>query len=485
MKIFFARLALVGLSLAVLQAQEEPAISRIKDDRPNIVLLVSDDGGWADFGFNNCPDFKTPSLDKLSATGTVFHQGYVAGVVCSPSRAALLVGRYQSRFGHELNLGDNPRDGLPKTEMTLADRLKALGYCTAAFGKWHLGTGPGFTPPERGFEYTYTFLAGGRSYQPENRVKDNAQTMRRNGKPVLMKEYLTDAIGKDASEYIRKSSGKSPFFLYVAFNCPHSPMQAKAGYEGRFSQIRDGQRRTLAAMQTSLDEAVGNIVQALKDRDVYGNTLIWFINDNGGATYWNYNNGGLRNRKGSLFEGGSRVAFFASWPGKFAAGVRYDKPVISLDIVATSLAAAGLKKLPAELDGVNLIPYLAGTEAVSGKPHENLYWRRDNVGAVRAGDWKMILVEGKPAHLFNLALDPFEKKDVLDSRPEKEAELLADYEEWNKGNVPPLWKEEQYWNDLAAAQHASNAPWDFRKVKVDKEKTGKKHPGKQGDVSGE
>lgn len=470
----------------VVCAEED--VSRKAKIQPNIVLIISDDGGWADFGFNKCKDFKTPAIDNLAACGTVFDQGYVSGVVCSPSRAGLITGRYQTRFGHELNLGD--KLGLPQNEKTIADRLKQLGYSTAAFGKWHLGKDPGYTPPERGFEYTYTFLAGGRSYLPDTKETDNAATLRRNGKPVMMTEYVTDAIAGEAAQYIANTKKDKPFFMYVAFNCPHSPMQAKPGYEDRFSHLEDKQRRTLAAMQASLDEGVAEIIKALKDKEVYNNTLIWFVNDNGGATYWNYDNGGLRNRKGSLFEGGSRVAFFASWPGKIAEKTRYFKPVSSLDIAATSLAAAGVNTLPEELDGVDLLPYLTKENPCPQRPHENLFWRRKNVGAARVGDMKLILVENKPTFLFDLSQDPMEKNNLMDSRPDEVERLLIAYQEWDKENVKPLWDEDEHWNKLAAIQHGRDADWDFKKNRVEKPekktvKNAKQAKGKQDDVFGE
>lgn len=467
----------------IVCAQESQAKSQ-----PNIVLIISDDGGWADFGFNKCKDFKTPAIDNLAACGTVFDQGYVSGVVCSPSRAGLITGRYQTRFGHQSNLGG--QFGLPQTEKTIADRLKQLGYSTAAFGKWHLGEGPGYTPPERGFEYTYTFLAGGRSYLPDTKETDNAATLRRNGKPVMMTEYVTDAIAGEAAKYIADTKKDKPFFMYVAFNCPHSPMQAKPGYEDRFSHLADKQRRTLAAMQTSLDEGVAEILQALKDKGVYDNTLIWFVNDNGGATYWNYDNAGLRNRKGSLFEGGSRVAFFASWPGEIAEKTRYMKPVSSLDIAATSLAAAGVDALPEELEGVDLLPYLKKDQACPERPHQNLFWKIKHVGAVRVEDMKLILVNEIPQHLYDLSQDPVEKNNLIHSRPDEVERLFSVYQEWDKKNVAPLWDEGDYWNKLAILQHGQDADWDFKKNRVEKAekktvKNAKPTKGKQGDVFGE
>lgn len=450
-----------------------------KQTRPNVVVIVSDDGGWKDFGFNGAQDIKTPELDTLAKAGRVFHQGYVTGVVCSPSRAGLLTGRHQCRFGHDCNIADLPEEGVPVAQKMISQRFKELGYATAAFGKWHLGIGPGKTPPEKGFDYTYTFLAGSRSYHPIPKDgEDNVQTFRRNGVPEKFEGYITDVISQETAQYIEKSPKNKPFFLYVAYNCPHSPMQAKEGYEDQFSSIENKKRRTLAAMQKSLDEGIGEIVSALKKKGVYDNTLIWFINDNGGATYWCFDNNGMRNHKGSMFEGGMRVAYTVSWPDKIKAGGAYEKLVSSLDIAATSLKAAGLKELPSDIEGVDLVPYLNGEKKES--PHQGLFWRHNHpMSAARVGDFKVIFTYHKPQFLFDLSKDPNEKNNLIDNPDYKKQfdEVVAAYKVWNDQNVEPLWRESAYWEYVSEVMHDKNAPWEYKEMKFDGFK-GKKTSGR-------
>lgn len=451
---------------------EKKASSFARNKRPNVIVIISDDGGWADFGFNNCTDFKTPALDSLAHQGVVFNNGYVTGSVCSPSRAGLLIGKAQTRFGHEHNILPGSGVGLSQKEKTLADRLKAVGYATAAFGKWHLGAPEGYRPSERGFDYSYTFLAGSRGYYPDQKETDNERTLRRNNVPEKLTEYISDVIGNDAADFIKKAPAGKPLFMYVAFNCPHSPMQAKEGYEGRFSSLTDKRRRTLAAMQTSLDENVGKIVQALKDRGELDNTLIWFINDNGAGTYWAFDNGSLRGNKGSLFDGGIKVAFFATWPkGGISTGKRMEHPMSSLDISATSLAAAGIPVDP-ELEGVNLLPYLKAPEG--SYPNRTLCWRQGNVGAIRSGSWKLILADQKPLLLIDLKKDPGEKVNLAATSPQKVKELLSLWNEWDKKNVEPHWRKDyrsngdQYLSDASATKSANTSTGRNKKGKKNK-----------------
>lgn len=476
MKIWFSFLASLLIPFIIFSASAAETkngdSSSPRSKRPNVVVIVSDDGGWADFGFNNCKDFKTPALDALANQGVVFNNGYVTGSVCSPSRAGLLIGKMQTRFGHEHNILPGSGAGMSQKEKTLADRLKAAGYATAAFGKWHLGAPEGYRPSERGFDYSYTFLAGSRGYYPDQKETDSERTLRRNNVPEKLTEYISDAIGNDAATFIKKAPAGKPLFMYVAFNCPHSPMQAKEGYEDRFSSLTDKKRRTLAAMQTSLDENVGKIVQALKDRGELDNTLIWFVNDNGAGTYWAFDNGTLRGNKGSLFDGGIKVAFFATWPkGGITTGKRMEHPMSSLDISATSLAAAGLPSAP-ELEGVNLLPYLKTPETTY--PNRTLCWRQGNIGAIQSGGWKLIQADQKPLLLVDLKKDPGEKINLAISSPEKAKELLSLWNEWDKKNVEPHWRKDyrangdQYLADASASKNSKAGSSKNKKGKKNK-----------------
>lgn len=429
------------LALAWFASGTVSAATEQPDKRPDIVLIVSDDGGYADFGFNGCKDFRTPALDKLASQGIVFRNAYVCASVCSPSRAGLLTGRHPARIGHEFNppQGRGDTGGLPLPEKTLADYLQQAGYTTAAFGKWHLGTAQGMTPNERGFGHFYGFLGGSHDYLPAAGRRPKQQSMTLNGVEEPLGEYITDAISTRAADYIGNQPKNKPLFLYVAFNCPHSPMQAKPGTESRFSSIEDGQRRTLAAMQASLDEGVARIAKALQQRGKLDNTILWFINDNGAGTYWNFDNGGLRNRKGSLFDGGIKVASFVRWPQGIRQPGIQQSPVSSLDIAATVLAAAGVppSSLHGAQDGISLLPHWRG-EAAAPQPR-TLYWRQGRIGAIRRGDAKLLLIDEQPALLFDLKTDPNETTDLLPRHKELAASLAADFTRWNRLNKETAW----------------------------------------------
>jgi arylsulfatase A-like enzyme len=418
--------------------------------QPNIVVIVTDDGGWADFGFNGCKDYATPHMDRIAKEGANFTAGYVTGPVCSPSRAGLLTARFGGRFGHDMNLTDDKRLGLPLTEKLLSNRFKDLGYHTAAIGKWHLGAGPGYRPEDRGFDETYGFYGGGRSYYADTKPTENGSTWRRNGKPEMEKEYVTDAVARETRAFIDKHAD-APFFIYAAFTCPHSPMEAKAGYEEKFAHIADKKRRTLAAMMLSQDEAVASILAKLKERGLDNDTMVWLINDNGAGTYWNFDNGPWRGRKGTLFEGGVRVAFAVRWPGLIPQGQTVSHTVSSVDIGATSLAAAGAPPAP-ELDGRDLLPLLQGrdTKAV----HETLFWRFPPATALRHGDWKMIAGDGKPAHIYHLAEDRGETKNLIDDPKAPRAQLEKLLADWEKSLPAPLWLEGDNWIETHRKAHA-------------------------------
>lgn len=426
---------LAALTGILLPWQDFTAAPR--EGSPNVIIIVTDDAGWADFGFNGCKDIPTPRIDSIAREGVNFTTGYVTGPVCSPSRAGLLAGRHQSLFGHEYNITGHESQGLPTSETLLPERLRRLGYATGAFGKWHLGGGHGHRPNDRGFETSYGFISGSRGYLGETheRAKDSPAAWRRNGQPVVEREYATDAIARECESFIDANRMK-PFFIYAAFNCPHSPLQSKPGYEQGFTRIPDPKRRVIAAMLKSQDEAVGRILDAIQKHDLAANTIVWFINDNGAATYGKFDNGPWRGNKGTLFEGGIRVAFAARWPGKFPSELRYEHPVSSLDIAATSLAASGA---PAQEDGgEDLLPHLRAEIPTSA--HDALYWRYQPAAAIRRGDWKLLMMDGKPHGLWNLKEDPSEMSNHIGSEPGKVRELDEMFQAWNKRTVPPLWR---------------------------------------------
>ena len=351
--------------------------------RPNILLIVGDDMGYADVGFHGCKDIPTPHLDGLAAAGVRFTNGYVSGPYCSPTRAGLLTGRYQQRFGHEFNPAG--QQGMPTSETTLADRLKSAGYATGMVGKWHLGDQPQFHPLKRGFGEFYGFLGGAHDYF-------KADGILRGTEPVAQPEYLTDSIGREAVEFIERHKSE-PWFLYLTFNAVHTPMQADDARLKKFADIKDRTRRTYAAMMFAMDEAIGRVRKSLADNGLDQNTLVMFISDNGGPTMPGVtvngsNNAPLRGSKRTTLEGGIRVPYLVSWPAKLKPSV-YDSPAIQLDLHATALAAAEVEQKPDwKLDGVDLLPYV--TVAKSGQPHDTLYWRFGQQMAIRDGDYKLV-----------------------------------------------------------------------------------------------
>ncbi|MGH7957721.1 MAG: sulfatase-like hydrolase/transferase [Opitutaceae bacterium] len=412
--------------------------------KPNILFIVADDMGYADAGFHGCKDIPTPNLDALAKSGQRFTNGYVSAPFCSPTRAGLMTGRYQQRFGHEFNPGAG--QGLPTSETTIANRLKAAGYVTGVVGKWHLGASPEMQPAQRGFDEFFGFLAGSHSYF-------DAAGIVRGAEPVKELDYATDAFGREAVSFIERHKSR-PWFLYLAFNAPHSPMEATDDRLAQFPHITDQRRRKYNAMMLAMDEAIGRVRQTLADSGQERNTLVIFISDNGGPTMPGIAVNGSRNEplrgsKRTTLEGGIRVPFIVSWAGKVKPGV-YDHPAIQLDLNATALAAAGIDVKPEwELDGVNLLPFLTGGKA--GPPHDALYWRYGEQMAIRLGDYKLVRydmnaetltgVRGQPVSgtkLYNLAADIGETMDLAVAQPGKMKELQAKWDAWNATLVKPL-----------------------------------------------
>ena len=424
--------------------------------KPNILLIVGDDMGYADVGFHGCEDIPTPNLDSLAASGVRFTSGYVSGPYCSPTRAGLLTGRYQTRFGHEFNPGGTGT-GLPLTEKTIADRLKTAGYVTGLVGKWHLGAEPEFHPQKRGFDQFYGFLGGSHDY-----FKSAGMLCGTN--PVTELDYTTDAFGREAQAFIERHK-QERWFLYLAFNAVHTPMQATDDRLAKFARISDAKRRTYNGMMLAMDEAIGRVRQKLADASLEKDTLVFFIADNGGpvmpgTTLNASRNTPLRGGKRTTLEGGVRVPFIVSWAGRLRPGV-YAQPVIQLDLTATALAVAGVPATPDEkLEGVNLLPFLLGEQR--GAPHEALYWRFGQQMAIRAGDYKLVRYDSNadtltgvrnqpvsPAKLYNLATDIGETNDLAAARPEKVKELQSKWDVWNAANIRPRWGSAHTDNDGA------------------------------------
>lgn len=410
---------------------------------PNIVIFLADDLGYADIGVNGCTDIPTPHIDGIARNGVRFTDGYATHPVCSPSRAGLLTGMYQHRFGFEHNSGPerfaDPHFGIPREIPTLAEKLRAAGYATGMVGKWHVGFREGLRPHERGFEEHYGFLGGARSYRPDSRREDAA--LLRNGAVVTDEtDYLTDAFAREAVNFIERSKEK-PWFVYVAFNAVHSPLEATAAYKDRFPHIADAKRKIYAGMLAALDDAVGRVLAKVHNLGQENDTLVMFYADNGGPTQQTTSrNDPLRGFKGQLFEGGVRVPFLMQWKGTIPAGLTFTHPVMGFDCHATALAAADVA-MPVKsppIDGVDLLPFLQGTR--DGLPHERLFWRAGDRYAVRAGEWKLVQERGSAPQLFNLRNDVGERHDLAVEQPARLEDLQAAYHGWESQMKPARWR---------------------------------------------
>jgi arylsulfatase A-like enzyme len=440
------------LVLASLAASSQAADAK----KPNILVIVADDLGYGELsmqGFTS--QIPTPNVDALAKGGVRFTSGYVSGPYCSPTRAGLMTGRYQQRFGHEFNPGPAEASaqnfGLPLEEKTMGDRLKAAGYATGWFGKSHLGYLPPYHPLKRGFDEYFGFLGGMHDYLDAS--ADAHNPILKGTEPVNNIGYTTEAFGEQAIQFIDKHKSE-PWLCYLAFNAVHAPLESTEKYLSRFSNIDERKRRTFAAMLSAMDDAVGAVMAKLRETGQEENTLVFFISDNGGPTAQTTSgNGPLRGFKAQTWEGGVRVAWAMHWKGHIAAGQVDDRPVIQLDILPTALAAAGVMVQPEwKLDGVNLLPYVTGEK--KDAPHEALYWRFGQQIAIRKGDWKLVKAPGgggveagerggvattQGAQLYNLAKDIGEQTNLADKEPGKVKELAAAWDEWNKGNVAPKW----------------------------------------------
>lgn len=423
--------------------------------KPNVLLIVADDLGYGELGLQGNTQIPTPHLDSLARNGTRFTSGYVSGPYCSPTRAGLLTGRYQQRFGHEFNPGPAlvaaKTFGLSLKETTLGNRLKEAGYATGWFGKSHLGYAPQFHPLKRGFDEYFGFLGGAHDYL--DAAGDSNNPILRGTNRVSSVQYTTEAFGEETVHFIEQHRAE-PWFAYLAFNAVHAPLESTEKYLARFPDITERKRHTFAAMLSAMDEAVGAVLGKIRELGQEENTLIFFISDNGGPTAQTTSgNGPLRGFKAQTWEGGIRVPYVIQWKGHLPAGRVDSRPVIQLDILPTALAAAGVAIQPEwKLDGVNLLPYLSGEK--TGSPHEALYWRFGGQLAIRKGDWKLVKapnmtrgsagVRGTPttsgAELYNLAQDLSEKHNLAEQEPETVRELAADWNRWNAELVEPAWR---------------------------------------------
>jgi arylsulfatase A-like enzyme len=460
--------------------------------RPNVVLIVADDLGKYDTSIYGSSPTPTPNLARLADAGATFTSGYVTSPVCSPSRAALMTGRYQQRYGFETlvhdrypsnrfewwfmrrfasshgwqasdqlrvpHYEDRERQGMPPSEMLLSELLAKHGYRTAITGKWHLGFGADLLPQQRGFDYQYGFYDAFSLYaDPDDpdmvgvhddyfadryqwwRGRSGGSAIRRNGVVIEEDGYLTDKIAAEAVRWITENKD-APFFAYIPFNAPHAPMQAPRRYVERFAHVANPDQRVYFAMIAALDDAVGDILRALDANGLADDTIVAFLSDNGAASYTGIiDNAPLKGGKLTNFEGGLNVPFVMRWPGHVPAQTTYERPVSTLDVFMTIAQATGIA-LPTDrpYDGVDLLPYVRGVTQTD--PHDALFWRAHGHRAVRVGRYKLISdIRTGSRVLYDLEADPYEKNDLLAANPGVADELEQRLRAWESLLVPPLW----------------------------------------------
>jgi arylsulfatase A-like enzyme len=438
-----------------------PTLSAVEKERPNIIVILVDDLGYNDHSLGGSSAIETPGLEHLAEHGVVFDQGFVTHSFCGPSRAGLLTGRHQARFGLETNPSYSPYDGhhgLPLDEKLISEYLSEVGYRTGIIGKWHMGAAPEYHPLNRGFDEFFGFLSGGHDYFKIDTTaahKKNGQLLyspiegeflplSRGRGAADFEGYLTDALTDEAIRFI-EAGRDEPYFLYLAYNTPHGPLQAPSERVEKYKGSGDWARATYLAMIDVLDENIARLIEVLKERGAFENSLIFFLGDNGGVhatsqrAHENWaDNSPLRAGKGSFHDGGIRVPFMASWPAKWGRGQRYMPMVSSLDIAATALTAAGVEASQmGRLDGVNLSPYLSGQK--KGEPHQYLFWRSayNDSFAVRTNDYKLMRDASmeSPMCLYHLIEDPAEADNILKTSPAEARSLAAAWNEWNRLNI--------------------------------------------------
>ena len=425
------------------------AASSLAAAKPNIVVLYSDDAGYADFGFQpNCtPEMinLTPHIDRIARAGARFTNAYMAGSVCSPSRAGLMTGRYQQRFGYDNNLPPATKNGLELTETFGAKRLQKIGYKTGLIGKWHLGYPEAYHPNKRGFDWFYGLLQGSRPYFSQEKISDH-RVIQENGKNTKEGGYVTDRFGDAACRFIKEHK-EEPFYLFVSFTSPHGPLQPKPKDAARTAHIKEKKRANYAGLIVSLDDNVGKILDCLKAQGLEKDTIVLFTNDNGGQTSNGAINAPLQGKKGTLWEGGIRVPWTMRWPEKIPAGLVVDKPVIALDLLPSFIEAAKAQVDPAwKLDGKSFLSLIDGTPktTTATEAPRTLYWRQGGSKgprAMREGKWKIIhdRKTGNAPALYDLESDIGESKDLSKEHAATLKAMLQKLDTWEFQLEEPRW----------------------------------------------
>jgi len=417
--------------------------SSINDSKPNIIIILADDAGYSDFGFMGSDEIKTPNLDQLAFDGVVFNNAYVSASVCSPSRAGLLTGMYQQRFGHECNLDSDVNNSFDPNQITIAEALKTEGYNNGLIGKWHLGDKTQNHPLKNGFDYFWGFISGARNYfyNPNEVNRNSIRNVVENYSQTKFEGYLTDVLGEKAISFINKNNqSNNPFFLFLSFNAPHTPMQAK---EEVLKKFKDNPRQVYASMMWSMDEAIGNVIDALKENNQYDNTIIYFLSDNGAAMSNNASPFPFKGWKGNQFEGGIKTPMIMTWKNKIKSNTQFDGFISALDIFKTSLEVSNVNdELMVNADGKNIMNYLNDNII----QNENLFWRKDKMATVRSGNYKLIRLNDTSTVLYNIENNFFEDLDLKLIEPSIHDSLFKLLLAWEDRMIDPNWIENKDWN---------------------------------------
>ena len=417
--------------------------SSINDSKPNIIIILADDAGYSDFGFMGSVEIKTPNLDQLALDGVTFNNAYVSASVCSPSRAGLLTGMYQQRFGHECNLDSDVNNSFDPNQITIAEALKTEGYTTGLIGKWHLGDKTQNHPLKNGFDYFWGFISGARNYfyNPNEVNRNSIRNVVENYSQTKFEGYLTDVLGEKAISFIDKNNqSNNPFFLFLSFNAPHTPMQAK---EEVLKKFKDNPRQVYASMMWSMDEAIGNVMDALKENNQYDNTIIYFLSDNGAAMSNNASPFPYKGWKGNQYEGGIKTPMVMTWKNKIKSNTQFDGFISALDIFKTSLEVSNVNdELMVNADGKNIMNYLNDNII----QNENLFWRKDKMATVRSGNYKLIRLNDTSTVLYNIENNFFEDLDLKLIEWSIHDSLFKLLSAWEDRLIDPNWIENKDWN---------------------------------------
>ena len=413
------------------------------DSKPNIIIILADDAGYSDFGFMGSDEIKTPNIDQLALDGVTFNNAYVSASVCSPSRAGLLTGMYQQRFGHECNLDSDVNNSFDPNQITIAEALKTEGYNTGLIGKWHLGDKTQNHPLKNGFDYFWGFISGARNYfyDPNEKSRNSIRNVVENYSETNFEGYLTDVLGDKAVSFIDKNNqSNTPFFLFLSFNAPHTPMQAKNEVLEKF---KDNPRRVYASMMWSMDEAIGNVIEGLKENNQYDNTIIYFLSDNGAAMSNDASPFPFKGWKGNQYEGGIKTPMIMTWKNKIKSNTQFDGFISALDIFKTSLEVSNVnKEFMMNADGKNIMNYLNDNNI----KNENLFWRKDKMATVRSGDYKLIRLNDTSTVLYNIKKNYFEDFDLKINESQVHDSLLKLLSSWENTLIDPNWIENKNWN---------------------------------------